>query len=88
MVKTLHHHPEEKTTLDTPTYYLDNTSEDSFPLEVDKVKWVMLKPHKMMDNTNTLARECTEEAQYPEHAVQICKDDRLVFHPMCSVCCL
>ena len=31
--------PEEKTTLDTPTYYLDKTSEDSFPLEVLHVMW-------------------------------------------------
>ena len=49
---------------------------------MDMVKWVKLKPPKMMDDTNTLARECTEEAQYPEQPVQICKDDRLV-HVLC-----
>jgi hypothetical protein len=31
--------PEEKTTLDKPTFYLDKSREDSFPLEVLDVKW-------------------------------------------------
>ena len=30
---------EEKTTLDKPTFYLDKSSEDFFPLEVLNVKW-------------------------------------------------
>ena len=31
--------PEEKTTLDKPTLYLDKSSEDSFPLDVLDVNW-------------------------------------------------
>ena len=38
--------PEEKTTLDKPTIYLDKSSEDSFPLEVLNVKWDSNKANK------------------------------------------